>query len=63
MDMEKLVAEVKEKKYNTNKYSLDDGSGAKAVECIPESAVGVKERTAITSVDDLNVSSILSASL
>jgi hypothetical protein len=58
--MEKLVSEVKEQKYETKEYVLSDGSGAKAVECVPVSAVGGKERLVVTGLDDLSVSQFFS---
>lgn len=54
--MEAVIEDIKERKYNTAEYLLDDESGAKAVECIPISAVDGKERTKVLALDDLNVS-------
>ena len=53
--MTNFVDEVKERKYATTEYSLDDGSQATAVECLPESTAATKERLNVTGLDDLKV--------
>lgn len=53
--MEKPVEDVKEGRYNITEYPLDDTSGNKAVECVPESLMGAHERKNVASIEDLNV--------
>ena len=52
--METVIEDIKERRYNTAEYSLDDETGAKAVECIPTSAEAT-ERKKVAALDDLNV--------
>jgi hypothetical protein len=53
--MSNLVEDVKNGKFNSKEYSLEDGSGAKAVEFIPSSAVTSNERLTVNGLDDLKV--------
>jgi hypothetical protein len=55
--MNKFVKDVKDQKYESTEYIFDDGSDVKAIECIPISAVGGKQRSRIENLDDLNVQS------
>ena len=55
-DTEKIIEDVKERKFQTREYSLDLEPGAKAVESIPASAVGRKESLKVVALDDLHVS-------
>jgi hypothetical protein len=49
------IEEVREGKYSVSEYILDDGTEAKAVECLPESLAHSKERLKISGLDDLKV--------
>jgi len=57
--MEAVIEDIKQRRYNTTEYSLDDETGAKAVECIPTSATEAKKRKKVVGLDDLNVCSSL----
>jgi hypothetical protein len=54
-EMEAIIEDIKERRYNTTEYSLDDETDAKAVECIPTSSTEAKERKKVVGLDDLNV--------
>ena len=56
--MDAVVEDIKAKRYDITEYSLDDETCAKAVECIPTSAVLAKERAKVVGLDDLNVFSL-----
>jgi hypothetical protein len=58
-EMEAIIEDIKERRYNTTEYSLDDETDAKAVECIPTSSTEAKERKKVVGLDDLNVRSSL----
>jgi hypothetical protein len=49
------LEDVKEGKFQNNEYDVDDETGEKAVENIPASSVGLKERLKCSSLDDLKV--------
>jgi hypothetical protein len=53
--MNKLVEDVKAARYRITEYALDDASGTKAVESVPESSTGADERKNVVSTEDLNV--------
>ena len=52
--MAELIEDVKEQRFVTEEYSLQDGSDGKAVEYLPASSAG-KERSMILSLDDSKV--------
>ena len=53
--MEAVIEDIKERKYDTKEYLLDDGTNVKVVECIPYSGVKSNERKKVVALDDLNV--------
>jgi len=53
--MDKLIQEVKERKYDTKEFIFDEESGVKGVESIPLSAVNAKNRKTVSGLDDLKV--------
>lgn len=55
VNIDLLVEDVKERRFQTTEYSLADEGGAKAVESIPISAVGKKEPLNVVALDDLQV--------
>lgn len=50
-----LIDDIKERRFQTTEYSLDEETGAKAAESNPVSAVGKKERLKVGALDDLHV--------
>jgi hypothetical protein len=60
---DKLMEDIKERRFHTTEYSLDDGTGAKAAESIPASAVGKNESLEVVALDDLQVISSLAIRL
>ena len=55
---DKLVEDVKERRYQTTEYALSVEGGAKAVDSIPLSAVGKQESLNVAGLDDLRVYSL-----
>jgi len=62
-DADKLIKEMKERRFHITEYSLNDGTDAKAAESIPVSAVGKHEPLKVVALDDLQVISSLSIRL
>jgi hypothetical protein len=62
-DADKLIKDIKERRFLTTEYSLDDGTGAKAAESIPASAVEKSEHLKVVALDDLQVISSLAIRL
>ena len=60
---DKLIEDIKERRFHTTDYSLDDGTGAKAAESIPVSAVEKNEPLKVVALDDLQVLSSLAIRL
>jgi len=53
--MDLLVEDAKEVRFTCTEYEVDDANRTKAVECIPESSIGVHERKKVITIEDLNV--------
>lgn len=53
--MDSLVEDANGGRFTCTEYALDDASNTKAVECIPESSMGIHERKKVISIEDLNV--------
>jgi hypothetical protein len=62
-DADKLMEDIKERRFHTTEYSLDDRIGAKAAESIPASAVEKNETLKVVALDDLQVISSLARRL
>lgn len=54
-DADKLIEDIKGRRFHSTEYSLDDGTGGKAAESIPMSAVGKNESLKVLALDDLQV--------
>ena len=57
--MDKVIADLKESKYEVKEYSLDENSDVKAVENIPFAAITSKERLKVVGLENLKVSASL----